>query len=421
MKTQRFYGWWITIAAFMTFGISVGLPYYNMPFFYDYFQNTFGWARSEITLGFPIAAVLTLWVGPLLIPRLNARKSIIIGTGLTLLAFTGFANMGGSLYIYYFFWFLYTMGYILSGPIPHQVIVSQWFRRNRGKAMGFVYVGVGAVASAGSFLVKGLTEATDFRTALQAVGMLLLVAWPITLFVIKLKPSDKGQFPDGDSAPPEVKPAETCTYRYLIGKYQFWLLLIGSCCSIGSIGAINFHMKFVFFDQGFTDQEVLNSTWRTANVIILWSSIIGRLLVGGLADRFPMKYVMFSTYFVVAATIPLLLSVRPPHTPWMFALLFGFAMGADYMLIPLMAARQFGVNNLAKAMAIILPTDTIGQTWFPYLVALLRERSVDYQFPLQAIFIVAMIGALAIILLPKKGIASEEVQLHKPGTTATGR
>jgi len=40
-------------------------------------------------------------------------------------------------------------------------------------------------------------------------------------------------------------------------------------------------------------------------------------------------------------------------------------MGADYMLIPLMAAQQFGVNSLARSMAIILPVNTIGQTWVP--------------------------------------------------------
>ena len=54
-------------------------------------------------------------------------------------------------------------------------------------------------------------------------------------------------------------------------------------------------------------------------------------------------------------------------------------MGADYMLIPLMAAEQFGVNSLARAMAIILPVNTIGQTWFPYFVAMLREASRNYR------------------------------------------
>jgi hypothetical protein len=50
---KGFYGWWAVAASFITFGISVGLPYYNMPFFYDYFQKSFGWERSQITLGFP--------------------------------------------------------------------------------------------------------------------------------------------------------------------------------------------------------------------------------------------------------------------------------------------------------------------------------------------------------------------------------
>src|SRR5438270_4992196 len=62
--TRRdFYGWWITAAAVITFGLSTGLPYYNIAFFYDYFQRAYGWSRPDITLGFPIAALLTIWAG----------------------------------------------------------------------------------------------------------------------------------------------------------------------------------------------------------------------------------------------------------------------------------------------------------------------------------------------------------------------
>ena len=50
---KRFYGWWVVAASFITFGISVGLPYYNMPFFYDYFQKNFGWSRSRDHAGLP--------------------------------------------------------------------------------------------------------------------------------------------------------------------------------------------------------------------------------------------------------------------------------------------------------------------------------------------------------------------------------
>ena len=76
-------------------------------------------------------------------------------------------------------------------------------------------------------------------------------------------------------------------------------------------------------------------------------------------------------------------------------------MGADYMLIPLMAAEQFGVNTLARAMAVILPANTLGQTWLPYFVSALRERSGSYQLPMMVILTIALLGAIAIALLPK--------------------
>ena len=130
------------------------------------------------------------------------------------------------------------------------------------------------------------------------------------------------------------------------------------------------HMKFVFRDAGFTNQQVLNATWTTASVLILWSSIFGRLSIGYFADIFSKKKVMMATYFIVALSILLLLTVTPAryNSVYIFALVFGFSMGADYMLIPLMAAEQFGVNTLARAMAVILPLNTIGQTWCPYFV-----------------------------------------------------
>ena len=90
---SKFYGWWITLAAFCTFGLSTGLPYYNMPFFYDYYEKSFGWSRSDITSGFPIAAILTIWVGPLLVPKFSPRLMIVAGTGLTFLAFIGFSRV----------------------------------------------------------------------------------------------------------------------------------------------------------------------------------------------------------------------------------------------------------------------------------------------------------------------------------------
>ncbi len=425
MKTKVFYGWFVTAAAIFTFGIAVGVPYYNMPFFYDYYGKTvadggFAWARDKITLGFPLAALLTLWVGPMLVHRYSPRKLIMAGTGLTALAFTGFSHMGGELNIYYFFWFLYTIGYILSGPIPHQVIISHWFRKNRGTAMGITYVGVAVFGSIGSLIVKPLTSALGFRGALQVFGGLMFLAWPVALLVLRDKPAEKGLFPDNDKDALNVPTVKPFSMGYLLAQWPFWLLTIGSICSIGSIGSINQHMKLVFKDNGFLDQTARDSAWTTASVLILWSSIAGRLLVGWMADRFSKKWVMTATYVLVAATIPILLLVTPEHIEFLyvFAILFGFGMGADYMLIPLMAAEQFGLNTLARSMAIILPVNTIGQTWFPYFVSLLRDHFGDYGHAMWAVFAISVVGALSIAILPGHGKQDETLHVPEPGRAA---
>lgn len=413
-----FYGWWIAVASFFTFGIAVGLPYYNIPFFYDYFQKTFHWFRADITLGFPLATLLTLWVGPLIIPRFSPRRLIMVGTALTGLAFLGFSRMSGSLTVYYGLWVLYAVGYFLSGPIPHQILISHWFRRKRGIAMGTVYVGVGVLAAVGNLFVPRLTQRFGFQAVLLLIGTCMVLAWPVALFIMRDKPSDMGQFADGDSVANADSKREAATFRELLTSGPFWLLLIGSLCSIGSIGAVNAHMKFIFSDAGFREQKLLDETWSLAATIISIVSVVGRLSIGHLSDIFSKKSVMTVTYFVVAASIPMLLTVVPPSRPYLFAIVFGFAMGADYMLIPLMAAEQFGVNSLARAMAIILPVNTIGQTWCPQLVSILRADFGTYVPPMEVVFGIAMIGAIAILALPRHPRTYATLPLPEPDRTA---
>jgi MFS family permease len=52
---------------------------------------------------------------------------------------------------------------------------------------------------------------------------------------------------------------------------------------------------------------------------------------------------------------------------WAFALLFGFAMGADYMLIPLVTADCFGLSSLGKLLAVIITLYSLGQWFAPWL------------------------------------------------------
>jgi Na+/melibiose symporter-like transporter len=237
-----------------------------------------------------------------LVPRFSPRKLILAGTALTCAAFLGFGTMHGSLWVYYALWFLYTVGYILSGPIPHQLIDLALVPAQSRQGHGDRIRGRWPDRVPGLLYGEAADRGHQFPHRLIVWGALMFLAWPLAIFVIRDRAADKGLYPDGDSQPPAENQAEPLSFGYLLRHYSFWLLLIGSFCSIGAIGAVNFHMKFVFLDQGFSDRTkeglaLLNSTWRVASMTILATSIAGRLAIGGLADRFSKKWVMTAPIF----------------------------------------------------------------------------------------------------------------------------
>jgi MFS family permease len=101
-----------------------------------------------------------------------------------------------------------------------------------------------------------------------------------------------------------------------------------------------------------------------------------------------------------------LVTPERPGFVYVFGIVFGFAMGADYMLIPLMAADLFGLRSLGRAMSAIVPADTVTQFWFPNLIAQLRAVWGGYGSALWVSCLLAGLGAVAIALLP--GARSKE-------------
>jgi sugar phosphate permease len=63
-------------------------------------------------------------------------------------------SMMNNLGMFYFFYILNALGYVFGGPIPCQVLISRWFTKNRGKATGIAYLGIGTGALIVSFLPK---------------------------------------------------------------------------------------------------------------------------------------------------------------------------------------------------------------------------------------------------------------------------
>ena len=73
-------------------------------------------------------------------------------------------------------------------------------------------------------------------------------------------------------------------------------------------------------------------------------------------------------YSLIGASVFLLGMAKQPAAAWSFAFIFGFSMGADYMLIPLVTAECFGTAALGKLLALIIMGYPLGQWGLPWIM-----------------------------------------------------
>lgn len=385
----------VAATGFLSLFSLVGLSFYGLPFFYDFMVTEFGWSRTTVTSGNAFGKIV---VGPLfgflagwIIDRFGPRRLMMAGILMGGLALVGLSQVS-ALWMFYFFYLFNALGYVCGGPLPNQVLLSRWFDKARGKAMGFAYLGIGIGGAVVPQLARWLEGRLGWQSALALLGLLMIaIAFPLVWFV---KDAPEGfERKDVKSAPPIGE---------ILKSRAFYLLAIGSMCSIGAVGGTNQHLKlFLSLDQG-------HSQAQAANVIslVLTSSIIGRLLMGWLADRFPKKYVMILIYAMVSAAIPLLYFASAPGMIYVFAIVFGIAFGGDYMIIPLMAAELFGLKVMGRVMGIILTADGLAEALSPMLVGYLRDQSGNYVNGFASLILLAVIGAIAIAMLPRKTLRS---------------
>jgi MFS family permease len=167
--------------------------------------------------------------------------------------------------------------------------------------------------------------------------------------------------------------------------------LAGTTLVVGAIGAVIQHFILFLKDQGYSATAA--SRFSTG---LLASSLGGRVLVGYLADRFRKKNTMAFFYLLLGATIPILHFAQQPVAAWSFALAFGFAMGADYMLIPLVTAECFGTASLGKLLALIIMGYSLGQWGAPWITGKIFDAYHGYGLAWKIMAAAGVLGAVAI-------------------------
>ena len=382
----------VAATGFLSLFSLVGIMFYGLPFFYDFWVTDFGWSRATVTSGNALAKII---IGPLfgflagwIIDRFGPRRLMLSGIVFGGIALIGLSMMT-SLWQLYIFYMFNALGYMCGGPLPNQVLISRWFDKARGKAMGIAYLGIGVGGMLVPQIARWLNLKFGWHEALMILGIIMIaIAFPMAWFV--------KENPEGASHP---KHAESkVPFRNILKSWPFYLLVIGSMCSIGAVAGTSQNLKLFFSIDLKYSQE------QAANVlsIVLGASIIGRLLMGWLADRIQKKFVMILIYILVAISIPLLYFASVPGVVYVFAFIFGVALGGDYMIIPLMAAELFGVKVMGRVMGLVITVDGLAEAFAPWLAAWLRDRSGSYANGFAALIILAVIGTIAVALLPRR-------------------
>jgi sugar phosphate permease len=387
---------YVAATSFTALFTIVGLALYGLPFYYDFMVREFGWSRAQVTSGNAISKLL---VGPLfgfaagwIVDRFGPRRLMMAGIVMAGGALVGLAHMS-ALWMFYLFYIFNAVGYVCGGPLPNQVLLSRWFDKGRGKAMGFAYLGIGIGGWLVLKLSPNLVAAFGWRGALQALGIVIVVvALPMAFFVRDEPDDERGSRRSGPQGTAVAPLGGVFTDR------AFYLLALGSMCSIAAVGGANQHLKlYLSLDLKYS-QDVAAAITST----VLFCSIFGRLLMGWLADRIPKKAVMILIYVLVAGSIPLLLTGGSTRALYAFSVVFGLGLGGEYMIIPLMAAELFGVRVLGRLLGVILTADGVAEATSPMLIGYLRDHSSSYRTGFLLLIAIALVGTVAIAMLPRR-------------------
>jgi len=400
-STNVFYGWWVTLAAFLNLFFVVGIVYYGLPVFYSSLIASLGFTRAQLSLGFlfgfvGVAVVFGFGAGAL-IDRFGPRRVIRIGVPFVVLPLV-FMGWMSHLWQYYLLCIAEVIGYALTGPIPNQVLIANWFRAKRGRAMGYAYLGLGLGGAVALLLLPWLIGRFGWRHAFLITGVLVLaVLFPVAQWVTRSRPGEMGLLPDGSTDPvaeTAVASAPSVGVQDAVRSVNFWLILAGATLTIGAVGTVTQHIVLFLKDQQFSTAQAAR-LWSGS----LFSSLAGRLIVGYFADRYSKKNVMALFYLLLALSIPLLLLAPSRLALWTFALVFGFAMGADYMLIPLVTAECFGLAALGKLLALIIMGYSLGQWFAPWLAGKIFDTYGSYDLAWLIITAGGLLGAAIVYMI----------------------
>ena len=361
MAKKTFYGWYVLLGLCLIYAASNGIVTLSLKRFYPSLIDVFSWTRAEVTRPVSVfyfaLAFLTPVIGALL-DRRNPKRIMLVGSFIILI---GLALMGRIQNLNQFIgiYIILAIGLAGAGLISSMYILTKWFHKHRGKAVGILLVG----GSLGGALFNKITgdaiDAIGWRDAtllLAAIGaFFMIVPW---IFLVKNKPQEMGLFPDGGDSEPEINLLEGMSLAEAFKTPTLYLIFLATGILWFCIIGIQQHQDIYLQKELTIPSEVVTNV---GSAFFLFG-VLGKLIFGFLSDRFNKKLVMAAS---IALLIVGLIFLRLMGTdqgnwsPYYYATTFGIAYSGVFTMIQIVVADLYYGKSYGKILGIVLTVDTL--------------------------------------------------------------
>ena len=422
-----FFGWYmvaVSIAAntilsaayFQGFGVLI-IP----------MERTFGWDRWVISAAMSLRQLESGIVSPaigFLLDRVSARKLIFWSA---VISGAGFIGLGFTTGIVTFFLFFVVISLGASGvshAVTWPVIISRWFRRNRGLATGLAVTGP-IFGSPIVILNAQIEEAYGWRVVLIGYGILILVGVTLLSMLVRDRPEPYGLRPDGD--PPEEgatrerltgasarRPDTGLTLHAVLRTREFWLFTIYLSGTFTVNSGFQVHM-IPYFQQDIG----LTAAWAAVVMSMVFIiSGIGRVGGGYLLDKMDYRLVLavvaammgFSLLYLQVVDVDTVSATLP------FVLTFGVSFGCLVPMRGAVGSIMFGTRAIGGILGLLQGAPVAAGVIGPLVMGIIFDLNGNYSV---AIWGLIVISALMVPL--SLAMASPAVLAKRIGAAAEQR
>lgn len=404
IRKHPFYGWRMVSAAFAMQFLQAGLLHNAFGAYFAVLTEEFGWSKTALSGAAAMQPMEAAILGPLLgwiIDRFGPQGMIRAGVVIFGLGFMGLSTIN-TLFGFYVAIITIALGASLCGYFPLNVAVIRWFERHRARALSFLTLGL---ALGGTFVpaVAWCMQTFGWRyTAFGSGVLILLVGFPLSK-VFKSRPSDHGEFVDGE--PPDTnKQSELTgpttrdfTAAEALRTRAFWLISLGHGFALLVVYGVNVHAITHM-------RESLGYSVAQASFFITLMTLaqVGGVLLGGLfGDRFEKRLISAACMLCHAIGLLLLTYATGPLMLSAFALIHGTAWGMRGPMMQAMRADYFGSRSIGMILGISSLVIVLGQVGGPMLAAILADYTGNYRLGFTVLAALVGTGSLFFLLAKK--------------------